>query len=206
MTAKPARHAPITPEQLHKAHRWIHLDEVVTLPGNPNKGDEASLAASIDEFGWLDGIVIRNGVVIAGNHRLERARARGEAGLPGYDLTGIDAAWDDVTALAAALTLNRSARAGADDPELLAAALASVGTVTESTALPDPATTVDDVQAAPVGQSTSEAQAGFVGSATRNLVLSYTTADYADLAAKAGDLAPDLPFAVLVAQLLGVDL
>jgi hypothetical protein len=115
---------PITPEELHRSHRWFKLDELRQLPGNPNTGDEQSLTDSIDQFGWFDGIVVADGIVLAGNHRLQRALDRGEAGLPGYDLTGFDVS--DAERMSMAITHNRTTRAGVDDPELLRAALETV--------------------------------------------------------------------------------
>ena len=118
---------PLTPEALHAAHRWFRLDELQRLPGNPNQGDRASLDASLDRFGWFDGIVVVDGVVIAGNHRLDQAVERSEAGLPGYDLSGFDIS--DAERISMAVTHNRTTRAGADDPELLAAAMQTVALV-----------------------------------------------------------------------------
>lgn len=126
-----ARHAPpdsvkqpITAEELHRSHRWFKLDELRQLPGNPNTGDEQSLAVSVETFGWFDGIVVSDGVVLAGNHRLQRAIERGETGLPGYDLTNFDLT--DSERMAMAVTHNRTTRAGSDDPALLEAAMQSV--------------------------------------------------------------------------------
>lgn len=114
---------PITPEQLHKSHRWFQLDELVTLPGNPNQGDEASLNSSVDEFGWIDGLVVHSGVIIAGNHRLEQAITRSEPGLPGYDLTEVVPDLDDARRMAMAIAHNRTTRLGEDDQLLLADAV-----------------------------------------------------------------------------------
>lgn len=114
---------PITPQQLHESHRWFQLDELATLPGNPNQGDTASLETSVDEFGWMDGIVVHSGVIIAGNHRLEQAQQRGEAGLPGYDLTKVIPDLDDARRMTMAIVHNRTTRLGEDDRGLLADAL-----------------------------------------------------------------------------------
>ncbi len=114
---------PITPEQLHRSHRWFQLDELATLPGNPNQGDEASLRSSVDEFGWIDGIVVHSGIIIAGNHRVEQAQAKGESGLPGYDLTEVIPELDDARRMTMAIAHNRTTRLGEDDRALLADAL-----------------------------------------------------------------------------------
>lgn len=117
---------PITAEQLYNSHRWFKLDELEQLPGNPNRGDEQSLTASLDEFGWIDGIVVHDGVVVAGNHRLQRAVDAGENGLPGYDLTAVVPDLPAARRMAMALAHNQTTRLGTDDDELLAAALHAV--------------------------------------------------------------------------------
>ena len=124
----------ITPEELHQCHRWIRLDEVRRLPGNPNRGHAPSLAASVDTFGWVDGLVVHRGVILAGNHRFDLALAQGLEGLPGYDLSKFDLSAAEV--MARALAHNHTTRAGVDDPELLAAALGTVGPVGAALHLP----------------------------------------------------------------------
>jgi hypothetical protein len=118
----------LSPEELHACYRWHPLDELVELSGNPNLGDESALRDSLATFGWVDGIVTHSGVVIAGNHRLRRAVADGEAGLPGYDLTAYPVS-DVGELLAIALADNATSRAGSDDPALLAEAQASIAAV-----------------------------------------------------------------------------
>lgn len=112
---------PITARQLFEAHRWFTLDELAHLPGNPNQGDPDSLTASLDEFGWMDGVVVADGVLIAGNHRLDQALAKGEEGLPGYDLTPY--VGDDRRRMAMAIAHNRTTRLGQDDPQALTQAI-----------------------------------------------------------------------------------
>lgn len=195
---------PVTPEQLMGFHRLIPLDELAHLPGNPNQGDEASLSSSLDEFGWMDGIVVCAGTVIAGNHRVDLARARGLTHLPGYDLTplGMSAAQQ----MAAALTLNRTGRAGLDDPALLNRALTLIGDRAGTiAALPAALAVPPDVEAQPVGQTTTQAQGGFVGSDTRQLILAYPVEEHAELARLAGELDGSVPMSVLVARLLEVE-
>lgn len=118
---------PISAEQLAECHRMIALDEIKRLPRNPNVGDRESLDASLDRFGWFQGIVIADGVIVAGNHRVEAARARGVTHLPGYDLTGFDLSAADRMGMA--LADNYTNRAGRNDPERLADALVKIGTV-----------------------------------------------------------------------------
>lgn len=168
----------ISPRELHDSHRWIHLDEIRLLPGNPNLGNEESLSASLSTFGWIDGIIIHSGTVLAGNHRVEAARAAGEEGLPGYDLSRFD--MNEAKRLALALTHNFTSRAGVDDPELLAAAAAAVAE------LGDPApyqlavsrrarTKQDD------GDTVQERRDGFAAAAFRQLVLVFGASDYAEV-------------------------
>jgi site-specific DNA-methyltransferase (adenine-specific) len=121
---KPSAAPKITPRQLHDSHRWITLDEVAHLPGNPNRGDTDSLDRSLEEFGWFDGIVIHRGVIIAGNHRYDAAAARGEEGLPGYDLSEFDI--DDARRMAMAIVHNATTRLGRDDPSLLSEAIGGI--------------------------------------------------------------------------------
>lgn len=120
---------PITAEQLYKSHRWFKLDELQQLPRNPNLGDADSLDSSLSEFGWIDGIVVHDGVVVAGNHRLEQAAERGETGLPGYDLTAVVPDLPAARRMAMALAHNRTTRAGRNDTELLVEALTPIAAV-----------------------------------------------------------------------------
>lgn len=125
----------ITARQLFECHRWFKLDELEQLPGNPNRGDEQSLTASLDEFGWIDGIVVHGGTVIAGNHRLGQAVERGEPGLPGYDLTSVVPDLPAARRLALAIAHNQTTRAGDNDRELLTAALEAVAVLDRDLAI-----------------------------------------------------------------------
>lgn len=121
--------AQITPKQLHDSHRWFKLDELEQLPGNPNRGDTESLEASVGEFGWIDGIVVHDGVVIAGNHRLQRALDAGETGLPGYDLTAVVPDLPAARRMAMALAHNYTSRAGSNEPDMLVAAVTAMSLI-----------------------------------------------------------------------------
>lgn len=135
----------MTPEQLHATHRWFPITELRLLEGNPNVSDELLLADSLDEFGWLHGIVVHAGVVLAGNHRVKYAVGHGLEGLPGYDLTPL--ALSDAEVMARALAHNHTARAGQDDPAALSAAVALVAAQDRDLALlaglPDVADFID---------------------------------------------------------------
>lgn len=162
---------PLTPEALHACHRWIQLDEIHHLPGNPNQGHPESLAASLEEFGWFDGIVVHQGVVISGNQRVAQARQNNETGLPGYDLSAYPL--DAVEQTLIALTLNHTGRAGGNDPSLLAKArtmvdpsgLVSIATGLSARALPPTSRSETD------GATTNQLRAGYVASPTRQIIL-----------------------------------
>lgn len=182
----------ITPRQLHDAHRWIRLDEVAHLPGNPNKGHEPSLNASIDTFGWIDGIVIHQGVIIAGNHRYSKARQDGEEGLPGYDLS----AWpiDVARRMAMAIAHNRTGRLGDDDPELLVDALLTLPdelrlVLLDDDELADLSIDAEEAAAEPGhvvdGKTPADRQASFEARTVRTLVLAFPQAEYDKLLAMA---------------------
>lgn len=117
----------MTPEELHSCHRWFALDELRLLEGNPNVGDELLLAESLDTFGWLSGIVVHDGTVLAGNHRVRNAVGRALDGLPGYDLTSLGLS--DAEVMARALAHNHTARAGSNDEALETEALAMLAEV-----------------------------------------------------------------------------
>jgi hypothetical protein len=194
----------LTPEDLHSCHRWFHLDELVALPGNPNLGNEASLVASVDVLGWFRGIVVHGGVVIAGNHRVELARARGEAGLPGYDLTPFP--MDAARRMALSLVHNATSRSGVDDPDLLAAAL---GLVPADLAPALPGVAPSPLPPIPKqegrGASVSDLRDGYLAADRRQLVLVFPAALRDRVAARLGELRrADETAADCLARVLGV--
>lgn len=111
--------AQLTPDQLAERVTVIDVDHVTLLEGNPNRADMAALDRSIEEFGQVATILVDNGVVVDGNHRVlnERERRRFGGRLAAIDITGLD--WTEARAAAAGLGLNITARLGSDDPEAL---------------------------------------------------------------------------------------
>ena len=101
----------------------VDIGTLVTMPGNPRRGDVDAVARSYAQFGQRKPIVARRAdrVVIAGNHQLAAAHQLG--------WEQIAVVWtddDDATAKAYALADNRTADLGSYDDDLLAALLAEV--------------------------------------------------------------------------------
>lgn len=122
----------LTPQDLAARVTVFDVDDLTLWDANPNKADEDSIHASMEEWGQTATILVAtdgNGrrVVVDGNHRVaaERKARRFGGKLAGIDVTGLD--WTDVRAFAAGLALNRTARLGADDEGLLAAILTQIG-------------------------------------------------------------------------------
>jgi hypothetical protein len=87
-------------------------------PGNPRRGDEAAIDASMEAHGFFGAVLVQqsSGRIIAGNHRARVARRRGEATVPALILD-----CDDDQARRILLVDNRSNdRAGYDEGELAA--------------------------------------------------------------------------------------
>src|SRR5215204_3005081 len=47
----------------------VETDSLATHPNNPRRGDLHAIASSLDAFGQVHPIVVRDGIIIAGNHR-----------------------------------------------------------------------------------------------------------------------------------------
>lgn len=109
----------LTPDQLAARVTVIDVDQVTLLEGNPNRADEQAIARSMDEFGQVATILVQDGVVVDGNHRVldERKHRRFDGKLAAIDITGLE--WSEARAAAAGLGLNITARLGADDPQAL---------------------------------------------------------------------------------------
>lgn len=100
-------------------HLSVPIDSLVPLDNNPRRGNVDAIMASLKEFGQVTPIVVRpNGdgtsTVLAGNHRVEAARRLGWSHIA---VVEYDA--DDTTAVAFALTDNRSSDLGTVDSEML---------------------------------------------------------------------------------------
>lgn len=111
--------ARLTPQDLADRVRVFDVDQLELLADNPNRADMQALARSVDEFGQIDTILVQDGVVVDGNHRVldERSNRRFGGRLAGIDITGLD--WTQARAAAAGVGLNITARLGADDPQAL---------------------------------------------------------------------------------------
>lgn len=109
----------LTPEELTQRVVVIDVDEIELLEGNPNQADMDALGRSMDEFGQTAAILIADGRVVDGNHRvIEERRTRRFGGrLAAIDISGLD--WTAARAAAAGVTLNLTARLGQDDPDAL---------------------------------------------------------------------------------------
>ena len=100
-------------------HLVVPIESLIPLSNNPRRGNVDAIMASLKEFGQVTPIVVKpNGdgtaTILAGNHRVEAARRLGwsHVAVVEYDA-------DDTTAIAFALTDNRSSDLGTVDSELL---------------------------------------------------------------------------------------
>jgi ParB-like chromosome segregation protein Spo0J len=97
----------------------VDIDSLSPLDGNPRRGDVNAIMLSYKEFGQVKPIVIRpnmdgTSTVIAGNHQLEAAK------ILGWDkIAAVKYEVSDQTAIAFALTDNRTMELGYTEPELL---------------------------------------------------------------------------------------
>ena len=87
----------------------IPVQSIQEHPANPNEGDTDLIAESLDEFGFVGGIIVQKsrGYILAGNHRYRESVAKGAPSLPGFWLDV-----DDETADRWLVTDNDTARAG----------------------------------------------------------------------------------------------
>lgn len=98
-------------------HEMVAVGDLTTHPGNPRRGDLASVKASIEVNGFYGTIVAQRstGYVLAGNHRLMAARELGMAEVP---VVWVDC--DDTRARAILAADNRTSELGGFDSEALA--------------------------------------------------------------------------------------
>lgn len=113
----------LTPEMLVERVKVFDVNELALMEGNPNQGDIGAVHESMSQFGQINTILVVDGTVVDGNHRVMAERQAPAFGgkLAGIDATGLDL--DAVRAMAMGLALNRTARLGHDDPGLLSQAL-----------------------------------------------------------------------------------
>jgi DNA modification methylase len=102
----------------------VDIDSLVTLEGNPRKGDVDAVAASLDRFGQRKPIVVRasDRQIIAGNHTWQAARQLGWT-----QIAAVLVDDDTATSQAFALADNRTAELGSYDDGLLLELIKSVG-------------------------------------------------------------------------------
>jgi ParB-like chromosome segregation protein Spo0J len=108
---------------VNEAHEMVSVDDLTTHPGNPRRGDLASVKASIEVNGFYGTIVAQRstGYVLAGNHRLMAAR---ELGMEQVPVVWVDC--DDTRARAILAADNRTSELGGFDSEALAQLLESL--------------------------------------------------------------------------------
>ena len=107
-------------------HLLIPVDQLLTLPNNPRKGNIDAIAASYKKFGQVKPIVAVDnedgtGTVIAGNHQLAAAKQLGWT-----HIAVLHVPFDHDKAIAFALADNRTSDLGEDDQNLLHEMLLSV--------------------------------------------------------------------------------
>ena len=100
-------------------HLMVPIETLIPLSNNPRRGNVDAIMASLKEFGQVTPIVVKpNGdgtsTILAGNHRVEAAKKLGWS-----HIAVVEYEADDTTAIAFALTDNRSSDLGTVDSELL---------------------------------------------------------------------------------------
>jgi hypothetical protein len=101
----------------------VDIDSLTPHPENPRQGDVGAISASLNDHGFYGTVVAQVSTrrVLAGNHRIESARALG--------LDEVAVAWvdvDDDEARAIMLADNRSSDVAAYDTQALAELLAAI--------------------------------------------------------------------------------
>lgn len=107
-------------------HLLMPVDQLLTLPNNPRKGNIDAIAASYKEFGQVKPVVAVDnedgtGTVIAGNHQLAAAKQLGWT-----HIAVLYVPFDHDKAIAFALADNRTSDLGEDNQALLHDMLMSV--------------------------------------------------------------------------------
>jgi ParB-like chromosome segregation protein Spo0J len=104
----------------------LPLDELETHPQNPRRGNVDVIAESIDANGFYGAVIVQKatGYVLAGNHRLQAARAAGAEKVPAIVLDV-----DDETATRILLADNRTNDAAGYDDAALAELLGGLETL-----------------------------------------------------------------------------
>lgn len=102
---------------LAQSYELADIDDLKPHPDNPRVGEVGTIAASIDAHGFYGAVVVQKstGYVLAGNHRLSAARAKGMTQVPAIY---IDA--DETLAKRILLVDNRASERATWDHEALA--------------------------------------------------------------------------------------
>ena len=102
---------------LEQTYALVDIDDLQPHPDNPRVGEVGTIAASIGAHGFYGAVVVQKstGYVLAGNHRLSAARAKGINQIP---VIYIDA--DETLARRILLVDNRAADRATWDHEALA--------------------------------------------------------------------------------------
>jgi ParB-like chromosome segregation protein Spo0J len=108
------------PEQTYET---VPVDSIAEHPANPRRGNVAVIEESIERHGFYGAVVVQRSTryVLAGNHRLRAAKARGLTEVPAIVLDV-----DDDTARRILLVDNRSSDLARYDEELLRVLLADL--------------------------------------------------------------------------------
>lgn len=127
---------------LDQTYALVDIDDLKPHPDNPRVGEVGTIAASIDAHGFYGAVVVQKstGFVLAGNHRLSAARAKGMTQVP---VIWIDA--DETLARRILLVDNRASERATWDHEALAELLGELQ--------------ADDVDLASVGYDSADLDA-----------------------------------------------
>lgn len=134
-----AREVPLAVAQLRmQQYEEVGLAQLLPHPQNPNRGDAGAIEESVRTHGFYGAVIVQRstGYILAGNHRLQAARA---AGLEKVPVLWLDV--DDNQALKILLVDNRTTRLGYDDPAQLYDLLKAMGDELQGTGYQ-----LDDVQ------------------------------------------------------------
>lgn len=104
----------------------VEVNSLISLPGNPRRGNIDAIVASYSEFGQMKPIVIRpnddgTSTIIAGNHQVMAAKRLGWTHIAAVPMDA-----DDGRAIAFALADNRTSELGKTDPALVTELLGDV--------------------------------------------------------------------------------
>lgn len=104
----------------------VEVNSLISLPGNPRKGNIDAIVASYSEFGQMKPIVVRpnddgTSTIIAGNHQVMAAKRLGWTHIAAVPMDA-----DDGRAIAFALADNRTSELGKTDPALVTELLGDV--------------------------------------------------------------------------------